>query len=154
MYCDFLVPNQSYFSVQQENGKTEIWFIFQKTKYVWDDGEKKQFCPLVFPVDHTIGFYLDNKGLLEEEDLKHAHNLFGNNTYAQINIYMILFVTLMFVFRSIWSIFRSIWSLFRSIWVYFFRSKWSIFRSIWSILRPIWSFFRSTLTPTPNATRL
>ncbi|KAG7159047.1 Manganese-transporting ATPase 13A1-like 3, partial [Homarus americanus] len=28
-----------------------VWFTFQKAKYLWDDGEKKRFVGLQFPVD-------------------------------------------------------------------------------------------------------
>ncbi|XP_052789722.1 endoplasmic reticulum transmembrane helix translocase-like [Mya arenaria] len=63
----------------KENGEEELWFMFQKAKYLWDGAEKKKFLPLVFPVNHTMAHYMDCKGLQEESDVTHAENLFGKN---------------------------------------------------------------------------
>ena len=60
-------------------GEEEVWFIFQKVKYMYDAEEKKQFVPLPFPVDWSINRYMEWKGYAEEEDLKQAQAKYGCN---------------------------------------------------------------------------
>ncbi|CAH1786419.1 unnamed protein product [Owenia fusiformis] len=62
-----------------ETGKSEIWFIFQKTKYVYDSEEKKQFRPIQFPVNNSMREYMDWKGYQEEVELKIAEQKYGKN---------------------------------------------------------------------------
>ena len=54
------------------------WFIFQKTKYVWDK-EKKQFRGVEFPVNKTYGEYFQWKGY-QDEELSKAERKYGKNT--------------------------------------------------------------------------
>nr|CAD7412977.1 unnamed protein product [Timema poppensis] len=57
------------------NGSSELddknnistWFVFQKTKYVWDDN-KKQFRGLEFPVNLPFGEYMEWKGYQEDQE--------------------------------------------------------------------------------------
>eukprot|EP00794_Sanderia_malayensis_P015929 gene15929-17530_t len=57
----------------------KIWFEFQKLKYVYDEGEKKQFTEVDFPIDHSFKFYQETKGYLEETDIKIAQRKYGQN---------------------------------------------------------------------------
>jgi len=52
--------------------------MFQKTKYVWDHN-KKQFKGLHFPVDHSLGTYVEWKGYQEEADIQKAESFYGKN---------------------------------------------------------------------------
>jgi hypothetical protein len=58
-----------------------IWFIFQKTKYVWDEN-KKQFCGLQFPVDLSFGEYMEWKGYQEDHEVTYADIKYGRNQYV------------------------------------------------------------------------
>ncbi|XP_041369048.1 endoplasmic reticulum transmembrane helix translocase-like [Gigantopelta aegis] len=64
-----------------ENGR-ELWFIFQKTKYIYDAEEKKQFFPLSFPDNHSIKYYMEWRGYQEEAEIKTAEKQFGKNNMA------------------------------------------------------------------------
>jgi len=60
------------------NQRVNIWFIFQKTKYVWDEN-KKQFCGLQFPVDLSFGEYMEWKGYQEDHEVTYADIKYGRN---------------------------------------------------------------------------
>lgn len=60
------------------NEGAEPWFIFQKTKYVWDS-DKKQFSSVQFPVDHTVGYYNNWKGYADDAEIKEAEEIYGKN---------------------------------------------------------------------------
>ncbi|CAH1104950.1 unnamed protein product [Psylliodes chrysocephalus] len=55
-----------------------IWFIFQKTKYIWDS-DKKIFRGLEFPVHKSFSEYGLSKGLQEDIDIIEAEQLYGKN---------------------------------------------------------------------------
>lgn len=44
-----------------------IWFQFQKTKYIFDSKEKKQFKPVDFPINNSLSYYLESKGYSQSE---------------------------------------------------------------------------------------
>lgn len=56
-----------------------IWFTFQKTKYIWDSDEKKQFVGLKFPVDLQLRTYAEWRGYQEDTDLASAEQKYGKN---------------------------------------------------------------------------
>ncbi|XP_043484345.1 endoplasmic reticulum transmembrane helix translocase [Leptopilina heterotoma] len=56
----------------------EPWFIFQKTKYIWDSN-KKQFEGLQFPVNHSINHYSEWKGYASEQEVAEAEAKYGKN---------------------------------------------------------------------------
>ncbi|CAH1117439.1 unnamed protein product [Phaedon cochleariae] len=64
-------------NTKNERG-TAIWFIFQKTKYIWDS-DKKTFRGLEFPINKTFAEYMSCKGFQEELDVKEADQLYGKN---------------------------------------------------------------------------
>ncbi|XP_070531690.1 endoplasmic reticulum transmembrane helix translocase-like [Ptychodera flava] len=57
----------------------DIWFTFQKTKYIYDAEEKKRFVPVHFPVDHSMEYYQHWKGYQDEVAVSKASKLYGNN---------------------------------------------------------------------------
>lgn len=63
---------------QKEEGE-ELWFQFQKTKYLYDGDEKKQFVHVTFPIDHSVNFYMDWKGYQDDEEVAAAEKKFGIN---------------------------------------------------------------------------
>eukprot|EP00795_Rhopilema_esculentum_P010920 gene10920-19754_t len=56
-----------------------IWFEFQKLKYAYDKEEKKEFLQVDFPVDHSLKFYQEAKGYIEEDDVLIANRKYGFN---------------------------------------------------------------------------
>ena len=62
-----------YHSEQQEP-----WFIFQKTKYLWDP-HKKRFEGLQFPINHSVKHYCEWKGYLDEKEVTAAEDKYGKN---------------------------------------------------------------------------
>ena len=61
---------------KSKNG--DIWVIFQKLKYVWNDQER-QFQGLEFPVDRKLSFYLRSTGYQDEVTLEETKRSFGTN---------------------------------------------------------------------------
>jgi cation-transporting ATPase 13A1 len=56
------------------------WFEFQKTKYILESGEKKQFKPIEFPISHSLDYYLDSKGYsLADKQIQDATAYYGLN---------------------------------------------------------------------------
>ena len=57
----------------------EIWIVFQKLKYVWDE-EKKMFRSVQFPTNESLSFYAEWKGNDDSDDgLATKEKHFGNN---------------------------------------------------------------------------
>ncbi|XP_066909536.1 endoplasmic reticulum transmembrane helix translocase [Halyomorpha halys] len=61
-----------------ENGRYFGWFMFQKTKYVWDE-ERRQFRGLEFPIGEKLSHYLHWKGYSDDVDLTNAESNYGKN---------------------------------------------------------------------------
>ena len=59
--------------------KMEIWFVFQKMKYLYDSEEKKQFVPVSFPIDWIFKQYIDWKGYQDDLDTSTAEKIYGKN---------------------------------------------------------------------------
>ena len=64
---------------EQETQKQDIWFNFQKTKYVYDSEEKKQFCQVAFPISEAMEHYNSCKGYQEEVEVERAKKKYGLN---------------------------------------------------------------------------
>lgn len=64
------------------SGEEEIWFIFQKLRYVYDAGEKKQFEEVKMPTDMTLRQYMEWKGYQDDEELHKAEKTFSKNKYT------------------------------------------------------------------------
>lgn len=54
------------------------WFLFQKTKYIWNP-EKKQFYALEFPIYKLYNEYRQWKGYQTEKDIQYKTKYYGNN---------------------------------------------------------------------------
>lgn len=59
------------------------WFLFQKTKYVWDE-EKKQFRGVEFPIHKTYEEYFESKGHQEDSDVLLSEKTYGNNNMEMV----------------------------------------------------------------------
>nr|SVE82344.1 EOG090X00J5 [Daphnia magna] len=64
-------------------GETKIWFVFQKTRYNWDFGDKC-FKGTVFPITYSYQNYLDWKGYQNDNEIKEAENNFGRNDLEMV----------------------------------------------------------------------
>ncbi|XP_054157015.1 endoplasmic reticulum transmembrane helix translocase-like [Oppia nitens] len=61
-----------------KDGGEEIWFTFQKTKYVYDF-ESKRFHVLSFPINLEITAYQNWKGYQDDQELAGIERRFGRN---------------------------------------------------------------------------
>ncbi|GFS03079.1 cation-transporting ATPase, partial [Elysia marginata] len=64
----------------KHDGDYPMWFIFQKTKYVYDAEKYKNFAPVEFPIDRSVREYMEWKGYQEEEELKAALKKYDKNS--------------------------------------------------------------------------
>nr|CAI5866507.1 unnamed protein product [Callosobruchus analis] len=70
----------------QQNKKekeTAPWFMFQKTKYVWDS-DKKTFRGIEFPINKAYKEYSNCKGFQEEADIVKAEQHYGKNNLDMV----------------------------------------------------------------------
>ena len=58
--------------------KETIWFMFQKTKYVYDF-DKGEFEQIIFPSDRPIQEYQEARGYVTDEELTFAEKVYGKN---------------------------------------------------------------------------
>ena len=75
----------------QHADEKKLWFEFQKLIYVYDEGEKKEFREVDYPIDHSFKFYQESKGFLEEEEVTIALRKYGPNRLVQLQFVTILF---------------------------------------------------------------
>ncbi|XP_066294107.1 endoplasmic reticulum transmembrane helix translocase-like [Branchiostoma lanceolatum] len=68
----------------KNSGEEQIWFNFQKIKYVYDSEEKKQFRAVEFPVDLPMKTYQSCRGYQEEADITRASAKYGKNEVQMI----------------------------------------------------------------------
>jgi len=66
------------------SGEKDIWFVFQKMKYMYDSEERKCFKQVKFPVDWQFKQYMEWKGYQEEEDITKAEKQYGRNRWLSI----------------------------------------------------------------------
>ncbi|KAH8333535.1 hypothetical protein KR059_000637 [Drosophila kikkawai] len=65
-------------STKLDDGSTQYFLVFQKTKYVWNE-DRKTFRAVEFPVNGLLSSYSASRGLETEEAIKRATNTYGNN---------------------------------------------------------------------------
>lgn len=66
------------------NGEENIyWFMFQKTKYIWDEN-KATFRGIQFPVHKTYREYLESRGHEDENEVNHAEKTYGKNQMVMV----------------------------------------------------------------------
>jgi hypothetical protein len=62
-----------------ETAEKQIWFNFQKTKYLYDKKDNT-FKAINFPVDSQLMHYIDSKGYQHDTQIAEAASYFGLNT--------------------------------------------------------------------------
>lgn len=78
--CNEKIYKYIIFNSFQDTPQKEVWFTFQKTKYIYDAEEKKRFQPLNFPIDLTIRQFMEWKGYPDENEIKISEQKYGKNT--------------------------------------------------------------------------
>ncbi|XP_058818679.1 endoplasmic reticulum transmembrane helix translocase [Topomyia yanbarensis] len=68
---------------ETSQSETIYWFLFQKTKYVWDP-DKKQFRNVEFPINKTYQEYFESKGHQEDSDVVLSEKTYGNNNMEMV----------------------------------------------------------------------
>jgi len=61
------------------SGEEEIWFVFQKLKYIYDSAEKKRFEEVKLPTELSFRQYVDWKGHQDDKELRKAEKTFSKN---------------------------------------------------------------------------
>uniref|UniRef100_A0A0A1X7L2 Probable cation-transporting ATPase 13A1 n=1 Tax=Zeugodacus cucurbitae TaxID=28588 RepID=A0A0A1X7L2_ZEUCU len=69
--------------IRLANGEKQLYFVFQKTKYVWDE-ERKTFSGIAFPVHETLRHYTRSRGHETETAVKLAEQLYGSNEMKMV----------------------------------------------------------------------
>lgn len=63
-----------------------MWFIFQKSKYIYD-WDKKTFHTIEFPINKTYEEYMESKGYLDDEAIDIAEKEFGKNEMIMVSVF-------------------------------------------------------------------
>lgn len=66
-----------------EDGRGIFYFLFQKTKYIWDE-EKATFRGIEFPVNEVLQHYAKSRGLETEAAVTLAQKTYGNNQMEMV----------------------------------------------------------------------
>ncbi|XP_065358266.1 endoplasmic reticulum transmembrane helix translocase [Calliphora vicina] len=66
-----------------EDGRELYYFLFQKTKYIWDE-EKATFRDIEFPVNELLQNYSKSRGLETEAAITLAEKTYGNNQMEMV----------------------------------------------------------------------
>lgn len=61
----------------------DIWFMFQKSKYVYD-WDKKTFHTIQFPTNKTYEEYIESKGFCDDEAIEVAEKEFSKNDMVMV----------------------------------------------------------------------
>ncbi|XP_073941459.1 endoplasmic reticulum transmembrane helix translocase [Choristoneura fumiferana] len=70
-------------STKKGNLNPDVWFMFQKSKYVYD-WDKKTFATVEFPVNKTHEEYLESRGYADDEAIDVAEKEFGKNEMIMV----------------------------------------------------------------------
>lgn len=70
-------------SIKKESLTPDVWFIFQKSKYVYD-WDKKQFHTVDFPDNKTYEEYMESKGYVDDESIDVAEKEYGKNEMIMV----------------------------------------------------------------------
>jgi len=63
--------------------KLTLWFIFQKTKYVYDEASGG-FTSIVFQCDHKLSYYKEWKGYADPEEAHLIDRIYGHNELQMV----------------------------------------------------------------------
>lgn len=66
-----------------EDGRELYYFLFQKTKYIWDEN-KATFRGIEFPVNELLQHYAKSRGLETEAAITLAEKTYGNNQMEMV----------------------------------------------------------------------
>lgn len=81
-FAELVYLHRKFTTKDDDFSKTEktTWFNFQKTKYILEANEKKQFREIEFPINNTLSFYLDSKGYAtSEQQIREATSYYDHN---------------------------------------------------------------------------
>ncbi|KAM3962708.1 endoplasmic reticulum transmembrane helix translocase [Aphomia sociella] len=70
-------------SIKKGNTNPDVWFIFQKSKYLYD-WDKKTFHTVEFPVNKSYEEYMASKGYSDDESVETAEKEFGKNEMTMV----------------------------------------------------------------------
>ncbi|XP_063838931.1 endoplasmic reticulum transmembrane helix translocase [Ostrinia nubilalis] len=72
-------------TVSTKKGSTnpDLWFIFQKSKYIYD-WDKKTFHTVEFPINKTYEEYMESKGFVDDESIETAEKELGKNEMVMV----------------------------------------------------------------------
>lgn len=70
-----------------------MWFIFQKSKYIYD-WDKKCFHTIEFPINKSYEEYMESKGYLDDEAIEFAEKEFGRNEMIMVSYTLIIIINL------------------------------------------------------------
>uniref|UniRef100_A0A915HS31 P-type ATPase A domain-containing protein n=1 Tax=Romanomermis culicivorax TaxID=13658 RepID=A0A915HS31_ROMCU len=76
-----IVPLHSH---KTKDGRDVIWFEFQKVKYSADISEKKSFQSIQFPINESMSFYQNWKGLESDNVILSAIENYGVNKMEMV----------------------------------------------------------------------
>ncbi|CAF1124588.1 unnamed protein product [Didymodactylos carnosus] len=72
--------------------KEQVWFMFQKSRYVYDESEKKTFQIIDYPLSNSFHTYLQSKGLQNDEIDQATWNFGSNRMVIDIPKFIDLFI--------------------------------------------------------------
>ncbi|XP_059059301.1 endoplasmic reticulum transmembrane helix translocase [Achroia grisella] len=70
-------------STKKGNTNPDLWFIFQKSKYIYD-WDKKTFHTVEFPTNKSYEEYMESKGYTDDESVEIAEKEFGKNEMIMV----------------------------------------------------------------------
>ncbi|XP_028034006.1 manganese-transporting ATPase 13A1 [Bombyx mandarina] len=70
-------------STKKDSIHPDVWFIFQKSKYVYD-WDKKNFHTIEFPINKIYEEYMESKGYSDDEAIDLAEKEFGKNEMVMV----------------------------------------------------------------------
>ncbi|KAL0848969.1 hypothetical protein ABMA28_013357 [Loxostege sticticalis] len=70
-------------STKKGSTNPDVWFIFQKSKYIYD-WDKKTFHTVEFPINKTYEEYMESKGFLDDESIDIAEKELGKNEMVMV----------------------------------------------------------------------
>jgi manganese-transporting P-type ATPase len=87
-HCTYVIKYSSLQSTKKDSIYPDVWFIFQKSKYVYD-WDKKTFHTVEFPVHKTYEEYMESKGFLDDEAIDVAEKEFGKNEMIMVMAFFV-----------------------------------------------------------------
>lgn len=70
-------------ATKRGSSNPEVWFMFQKSKYVYD-WDKKTFHTIQFPTHKSYEEYMESKGFCDDEAIDVAEKEYGKNDMVMV----------------------------------------------------------------------